>query len=108
LTARGVDVVRRYWNTHHPDNLVVTFAIDVTSELGRKMLSKNFPVSTSMRGNKAYYADAGDGTLNATQWGKSTFGHCKMRIGMQFYDSTKKPIHYGYPTIEAYMEAVKN
>lgn len=68
MTARGVDVVRRYWNTHNPNNPIVTFAIDVNSELGKKFFAKEFPVVTSVRGNSKYSTDNRDGILDATSW----------------------------------------
>lgn len=110
FTSIWVDVARRWWNTHNPENPIVTFAIDVSSELGKKFFAKNFPVVTSVRGNTAYQKDNRDGTLDATSWGKTTFWHCRMRIGMTFHDNyivSKVWREYKYPSIENYLEASK-
>jgi len=111
LTSAGVDTVRRWWNTHNPNNPIVTFAVDINSELWKKFFSKEFPIVTSVRWNSKYSADNRDWVLNATSWWKTTFWHCRMRCGMTFHDNyivSRVWREYKYPTIEAYMESVKN
>lgn len=111
LTSVWVDVCRRYWNTHNPENPIITFAIDVTSELWKKFFAKNFPVSTSVRGNTEYSRDWLDGVMNNTSWWKSTWWHCRARIGMKFHDNyIVKNVwrEYEYPSIKNYLESVKN
>ena len=111
FTSAWCDTVRRWWNTHNPENLIVTFAIDVTSELWKKFFSKNFPVATSVRLNSAYAIDSKDWTMNETSWGKTTGWHCRMRIGMKFHDNyfiNKQWREYEYPSIENYLDSVDN
>lgn len=110
-TSAGCDTVRRWWNTHNPDNKIVTFAIDVTSSLWKKFFAKNFPVATSVRLNAAYSKDNRDGMLDATSWGTTTGGHCRMRMGMKFYDNYivwGKWRMYEYPSVENYMKSLEN
>jgi hypothetical protein len=109
-TAEWCNTVRRWWNTRYPENPIVTFAIEVNSELGRKFFAKSFPVSTSVRLNSKYSIDARDWKLDATSWGKSSGGHCRMRCGMKFHDNYKPKEwrEYEYPTMERYLESLKN
>lgn len=111
LTTAGCDTVRRWWNTHNPENPVVTFAIDVRSDLWKKFFAKNFPVATSVRLNTAYATDSKDWMMKETFWGKTTVGHCRMRIGMRFHDNyfvSKQWREYEYPSIENYLKSVDN
>ena len=111
LTSVWCDVVRRYWNTHNPENPIVTFAIDIRTDLWRKFFSKNFPIATSVRGNKAYSDDGKDGILHETSWWKSTWWHCRARIGMKFHDNywtSKSWREYEYPSVDNYMDSVDN
>lgn len=107
-----MDVVRNWWNTHNPDNKVISFEIDVRSELGRKFYAKQFPLVTSLRGNRAYSLDhQTDGILDETSWGKTTFGHCRMRCGDIFHDNyivSGKWREYKYPNLDRYLQGVAN
>ena len=109
-TAAGCDTVRRWWNTRYPENPIITFAVEVGSELGKKFFAKNFPVSTSVRINTAYITDTRDGIMNNTTWGKISGGHCRMRCGMRFHDNYKSKtwMEYEYPNVENYFESLRN
>lgn len=109
-TSRGVDVVRRYWNTHHPENPVVSFSIYASEDIRKKLFAKDFPIVTSFRGNSAFSKDANDGVVDGTTFGKTTFGHCRSMMWMTVYDNYKPKEwrRYKYKSIDQFYEVVNN
>ena len=109
-TARWVDVIRRWWNTHHPENPVVSFAISNLDDLRLKLFSRKIPIVTSFRGNLEWGKDISDGIVNKKTWWTPTYGHCRMMTGLTIYDNYKPKDwkRYSYPSIEHYFDVLKN
>jgi hypothetical protein len=109
-TSRGVDVVRRWWNTHNPENPIVSFSIYNSEDIRRKLFAKNFPVVTSFRGNSAFSKDANDGIVDGTSFWKTTFGHCRSMMWLTVYDNYKSKDwrRYSYKSVDQFYQVAEN
>jgi hypothetical protein len=71
----AVDLIRKnYFRIYNQE--LLSFAVDVDSELFYDALTKGYSVVMGYSGNKDFNIDYKDGILDGTSFGTGTYGHC--------------------------------
>lgn len=89
FTSVWVDVNRRWWNRHFPNDPVFTVVIN-NMALIRKLSQRNIPLVTSLKLNTQYMIDSRDWVmddLNYWTYSSKRFGHCRTRRGLLNIDN---------------------
>lgn len=73
----AVDLIRHYWNAMTPNDLVSSFSVQLGTADMDTVLGLGYSIVVSFNGNGTYNSDYfKDGVLDATSFGKATYGHC--------------------------------
>lgn len=74
-TNLAVDLVRRWWNEFNANDKVSTYSYPLASDEFHDAIQLGYTFACSYRGNKSFNTDRNDGILDASSFGKSTYGH---------------------------------
>jgi len=72
--SSAVDLVRGWWNERQSKKLL-TFRVDRLSPEFWELMEKGYSVAVAFRGNSTYNKDKNDGTLDGTNFGRTSYGH---------------------------------
>lgn len=75
-----VDIMRKWWNEHNPDNPIVSFQVANHLPMRRAVYDRRLIYVSGYSGNHAYNEDARDGWLAGNSFGNPTYWHCTAEI----------------------------
>jgi len=109
---KAVDLCRDYWNKKHPDNKIISFRVDTSSEKFHEAKNLWYTMPTTYWGNGYYNKDFKDDWV--VQWKKfiETYWHAvgakdSKKYQIKIKDSYKGR-EYNHYDIEHYDELIKN